>query len=224
MARGRARRRGFFRRIKPDMGWYVVTVTTQAEAPTPIDDYTLPAAIFTFNDIDSDPPTVSKDKSDWFVRRVLVDGFMDWVGQSANTRQAAFAQFACCTADEREAINIEQANVAPISTTVYESVARVLHTEARLVYRSLPYVHDISPVQDALVVTTAGSADRFGWKDQPRGNEFHYDLKTNFSLRESQAFYWLSGWDAGLGIYPWAADDTLSTASVWRFLLQKRRT
>lgn len=225
MARRRRSRRRSFRRIKPDMGWW-----TSQEEISFTSDGTEPALDFStvleFDDIDSDDALITQDKSDWFIKRVLLDVYPVLGRPSSPTSgPARIWEFAVGTMQETDAAHIVSNPAEILDPGFYERWRRLFKTYTRPVYATWdPSLHN-----GKLLVDTATSMPaEVNIVDSPWGPaSIHDDFSvSNAGLVDNSGLYVVASTTLTppSTSYDWAAGDTLSCSAYIRVLLQKRRT
>lgn len=221
-----ARKRGFFKRTAPDRGWYVgdfqFSVTASA---TPTTAATLNGtALFDFFDINADNTLITQEKSDWFIKRVLVDVFPSLSRNSATSLPARLWEFGLMTMDDSVFGDLITGIAPVISATVFDGARRTLRTYTKPVYATWEPRMTAAPGQR---VDTAGAVTERMVADSPWGTAHVSDdfEVSNASLVETSSLYAMASTVLqGPGSYDWAASDVLNLAGNFRVLLQKRRT
>lgn len=233
-----ARRR--FARSKPDMGWIVgqnsYSMLNEGGNPRTILDF-----IFDFSDIDPDAVAgrIEADKSDWFIKRVIIDVYAQ--AQLAGLAQEDAQRFLTLGLST---IPIENGNkVVDDDYTIFgpewfNLQARILHTDSMVIYHpsQLPYAvgnpsnnYGIATV-DMGPIEADGGGTPAGWvQTAPFLGEAkqHWDLSvSNAGLRNNQGFAFsasmvspsFNNWGMG-----WADGDRALIQLFYRVLMQKRR-
>lgn len=219
----RRRRRGRFRRQSPDMGWW----TSQEEMSfTHTTGEALDfATVFEFNDIDADDALITQDKSDWFIKRVILDLYPVVGRPSAPTSgPARIYECALGTMDLAKAANLVSSPQEVLSADFYEQWRRLFKTYTRPVYSTWEPTLDGSILQ----VDTTPTNNEINVADSPWGAaSIHDDFSVSNAglVHDTAMFVVVSTTDTAPSTrFEWAAGDTFSASAYIRVLLQKRRT
>lgn len=225
MAR-RSRRRGRFKRHKPDMGWFVggavqQLTTSGGGAWNPVTD-----AIMSFDDINNDDPIIAQDKSDWFIKRVIIDAYPTLgrasTGTSAPTR---LWELGIGTMDITESTALDATtNETIVDPDTYERWRRLFKTYSRPVYATLTLGLTSS---GELVTADAGTINEVNVVDSPWGeSSIHDDFTVSNAglVHNSGVYLALTPSNNVSPNYEWLSGESLTVGYTYRILLQKRRT
>lgn len=228
----RRRRVRFLRnRVKPDMAWIVGEQGSQAIANADGEFFSA-IQMFGFAQIDQDDSLIAQDKSDWVIKRVILDLYASCnLDGLLVTDTMRLANYALVTADSaRMAIDNDE-DVQIMSDVFYNSVARTLRTDTAPAYHphGLP-VAQSTPIADAGVLSQSSNSagiDALGYFPmfaQWGPACLRWDFTTNCGLRENQGLYLCRSDAAAPGAYDWVEGDSHVATWAFRVLLQKRRT
>lgn len=220
------RRRAAFRRESPDRGWIVgnqsMTLNADASQST-----TVFSQLFDFADIDPEALTgrIEQDKSDWFIKRIILDVVAS-VGLSADPMQATdVARMWACAAitGNNDAISVLQStDPGVLSPEAYNQASRTMQTWVRPVYAGAIIAYG----DDGLVATEAGPVLEYAttapfWG--PARIEADFEV-SNAGLRGNWSMGLLYSILPGPGSFDWDVGDALNCMAYYRILVQKRRT
>lgn len=222
----RRQRRGFFRKTAPDRGWWIAEGVATVTHPTPATDAAYNSQpILDFFDINADNVLITQDKSDWFIKRVLVELYPTLSRASATSAPARLYQMGLLTMMDADNTDLE-GGVAPVlSAVTFDAARRVLRTYSRPVYATWqPQL--ITGASGALRTDAAAAIAGNAVAGEPWGEAHIRDdfEVSNASLVEGSTLYIAcSTQGAGPGTYDWAVGDQLLYWWNARVLLQKRR-
>lgn len=219
-----ARRRTRWRRNRqsPDMGWFISEDEVFLN-PDGVSKSDAILELFRFDDIDSDQAGIGKQKSDWFIKRVIVDVYSHF------NAGGTWGQFAGCgflaysmgtmTGEEVDSVNIGLGD--QMSADGYDQWSRLFRTWTRPTYRPSHF-----PVES----TGALSAKPSGPQDYRAsalwfGESYIRDdfQVSNAGLRpEDIVVMWVSTLDT-FAARPYLDGDQVAIKMYARTLLQKRR-
>lgn len=224
MARRRRRR---WRKVKPDMGWLIDTSVLQVNASNLGGGEAAGIAgtvVLSFDDIDSDEALITQDKSDWFIKRVIVDAYPTlFRGSSATSPPTRLWEMGIGTMDASEFTEFVVGD-SVIDATTYERWRRLFKTYTRPVYATATYTIDAN---GDLVTQDGGTATENVVVDSPYGPSCVQDDFTvsNAGLVQNSNMYIVcSTSDIISGSYHWIVGEQLYVGLTTRVLLQKRRT
>lgn len=179
-------------------------------------------AMFGFADIDSDDALITQDKSDWFIKRVILDAYPVLTRADEISAPARIYSFAVGTIPPPG-----NATVVPgsdiFTATAFDFWRRLFRSYSRPVYATtLVGTAD----NDTSVVTSAGPATSKTVADSPWGpSSIHDDFEvSNAGLVHNTSLVCAASVALGPSVYTWDENDILSVFVQWRVLLQKRRT
>jgi len=223
-----------FQRSKtsPEMGWIVGEFRSSVAFPDgDPDNNTATDTLFDFADIDPEALTgrIEKDKSDWFIKRVILDwtGFPGMAGTAVYDCMRNY-QIMLCTIGLENDIELANGNFGVFSPESYNLASRVMRTWQCRSY--IPLVNNLGIGSGAIgsvvvphdEVTVAG-----GWTMAPNFGSaaYHADFEvSNAGLRNNQACVIVKNQSRGpAAAYDWKEGDTLFLNMQYRILLQKRR-
>lgn len=233
-----SRRRWHSRRASPDMGW-IVGKSTVTLSYNSSQEQTLAAVdLFDFADIDPEATTgrIEADKSDWFIKRVILNVFgvanLDGVGIEDTARVYNWGLSVAGTSESDEIISNDYAIFGP---EWYNLQARILRTGMAPAYHvpALPLaianpsnnyalgVTEMGPIEADGGGTPVGFVSAFGFWGQSR---FVEDFPvSNAGLRNNQTCRFTVCTDDFQGIMNWANGDILGVHLGYQVLMQKRR-
>lgn len=222
----RRKRKGYFRRVKPDMGWWVSNETLQATKPASGVGLDM-STVFDFDDINNDNVLITQDKSDWFIKRVIIDAFPVLERDAQNNGPARLFEFGIGTMEGARAGALITTPQAVLSPFFYEEWRRLFKSYAKPVYATWePIVDpanlllgtDEAPLSGAPIINTA---------DSPWGlSAIHEDFTvSNAGLVSDSALYLAVSTSplSPTSRYGWNTGDSVHVAANVRVLLQKRR-
>lgn len=224
-----ARRR--FQRSKhsPDRGWVVGTFTTSTGLIDPNANINGSVTLFDFADIDAEALTgrIEQDKSDWFVKRVILDVYgavsFDGVTPTDTARVYELGVGVMGNADVEE-FGSQAWRV--MSSEVYNLWARTFRTYTRPVYAGglIGYTGDFNIATEN--VTSGGPVGGYSttapfWGPSSISDDFEV---SNAGLRNNQSCVVLFSVGQAPASFIWDEGDNLYVAGTYRVLLQKRRT
>lgn len=218
MARRRNRR--WIRKPKADMGWMVGSASMLLVHPGGGGPGTNGGQLFGFNDIDDDI-LIAQDKSDWFIKRLLID-FYPVIGRaSLTTAPARIYQAAVGTMSDNDAtfwINNEE---VIYDGSTFDHWRRLFRSWTRPVYSTWQ-----PSLNAASLRTTTSSADANAVVSDPWGpSSIHEDMSvSNAGLVADSGVYFFLTTTPGPGSYDWTINDQLNGYLYFKCLLQKRRT
>jgi len=224
-----ARRRFNRSKTAPDMGW-VVGAADLSFAATALDVGSGGASVqflFDFADVDADAITgrIEQDKSDWFVKRVIIDAYA-----AASFTNVTPTDTARLWAMGLGVIGVENANeIGADELSVYSAeatnlYARTFRTYSRPVYASalIGYTGDFNLATENV---TSGGPSSYGVTSTPWGGAHVRDdfEVSNAGLRNNQACCIHVSMEPGPASYDWDTGDVLYIRYFYRVLMQKRR-
>lgn len=222
-----ARRRLHTSKHSPDRGWIVGTFTTSTGAIVPNANINGSVTLFDFADVDAEALTgrIEQDKSDWFVKRVLLDLYPACsFAETEPTDTARVYEVGIGIMGNADVEEFGEQNFRVMSPEVFNYWARTFRTYTRPVYASalMPYAESFA-VQNYPTVDVPMS---YGVMSCPWGNaNISDDFEvTNAGLRNNQSCVLLFSIGQPPAGYIWNEGDNLYVAGTYRILLQKRRT
>jgi len=223
-----ARRRFNRSKTAPDMGWVVGTFATSVVEAAGGGNEASIVSLFDFADVDADALTgrIEQDKSDWFVKRVIVDVYaavsFDGTGPTDVARLWALGLGVVGNADADE---ISSNNYGVYSAEATNLYARTFRTYSRPVYAGgiIGYTGDFNIATEN--VTTGGPVGGWSttapfWGDARIHDDFEV---SNAGLRNNQSVVAHISLLNGPGSFDWDVDDVLYLEGQYRVLMQKRR-
>lgn len=231
----RRRRRGRFNRIRPDMGWWIDTgySTFVWQDPNGTNGANGTAvSTIQFDDITDDDSLITRDNSDWFIKRVLFEAFpsLDAATSSAFSPKRLITMAVGTIDNDKLAEWVVNQGHDLFSPDGYEMWARILRMYQRPVYQ--PYTPKIavdSASTGALAVETS-DAETFAWRANMMDWGPSYVIDdipvSNAGLKPEQSLAVAWGGDSDMDInepFRWADGDTVGMRWNLRVLLQKRR-
>jgi len=195
------RKRRFYRKASsPDMGWIVgASGPTNMNYPSGDPDAnTAVIQLFDFADVDPEALTgrIEQDKSDWFVKRVILTikavAVCDGLATYDNTR---FFEWGCGIMGVANATEVSQQNYPIFSPETYNLWARQFQTGVMPAYMPavIPYAAAEVSGDVCVQVTTATSSTQAGWLMPapfwgPAMQVFDFTV-SNAGLRNNQGCY-----------------------------------
>lgn len=237
----RRRRRVYRSRVSPDRGWWVGHEFPSVQIPTGATGGAVDlTTVLTHDDITSEE-VVSQDKSDWFVKRVIVEAFPTlYVPQEGAWLESSVMRMwsmAIGVMDSEEAASWVVNGSSPgdiiQSPNGFERWARLFRQYNRPVYRT-GVLKTIAPsatttYDHRLRVETAAAStppqDDVRVFGEPYGFASVMDdfEVSNAGIRDRQALYVAVGPNLGPNPYFWQSGEVLSIVINLRILLQQRR-
>jgi len=214
-----------FRRSKfsPDRGWIADGVKSNF-AFTSGSINTVAVNLFQFSDINAEALSgaIAADKSDWFVKRVILDIYLSLgaVGGEINDT-ARLTEWGVGICNDVVGTDVANGNIRPISDEFFDACARVFQTWQMPVYLGGVVPYD----GETLAVTNPSTASEWGvmapfWGPSAK----HLDIEvSNAGLRPDQSCELFISQVPGPGSYNWDASDSLNFNVMYKVLLQKRR-
>lgn len=227
-------RRRRFHRTSPDRGWIVgqsgpgsITFDTTGDVKTRY------FQLFDFADIDPEALTgrIEQDKSDWFVKRVLLNIALSCrlqgLDEGANVR---WVEWAMGTASNENAEQMESSAGFPvIGPEVYNLWSRQFQSGVMPTYMQGVLPYRVDPTEGNTVVAVSTTGEAAGWLPTapfwgPAFKTYDFEV-SNAGLRNNQS--------CGLAIsmvqgphpqYSWDEADVLDYTWWYQILVQKRRT
>lgn len=203
------------------MAWAVGAVQVNLESGTTDGATTL---MIDYVELDSDPvPAVSKDKSDWFLKRMIIDGFPTFGGATNTpTSTARLWSWAVATMSYDAAQHVQDDELPVMDPSTWDIYRRLLQSGVNPVYATWTPALTSDDLHTVSGVATPGD---FAVVDHPWGlARVHADFSiSNAGLVDESGVYIHCSLEAGPGSYDWVAGETLSTRWIYRALLQKRR-
>jgi len=226
-----ARRRFHRSKTSPDMGWIVDTVRYSFPAVDVGGSEGAGGAIvrtlFDFADVDAEALTgrIEQDKSDWFVKRFIVDCFAAVSFENATpTDTARLWALGLGVIPDNNATDIDSNHLSvygPEATNLY---ARTFRTYVRPVYAAalIPYTAEFAV---AVPGSSGGNPESYGVTSTPWGPSMVRDdfEVSNAGLRNNQAVSLHVSLEPGPAGFTWDIGDQLYISMAYRALLQKRR-
>jgi len=180
--------------------------------------------LFQFSDINAEALSgaIAADKSDWFVKRVILDIYLSLGavgGQITDTARLTEWGVGICT--DVVGTDVANANIRPISDEFFDSCARVFQTWQMPVYLGGVVPYD----GETIAVTNPSTASEWGVMAPFWGPaSAHLDIEvSNAGLRPDQSCELFISQVPGPGSYNWDASDSLNFNVMYKVLLQKRR-
>lgn len=228
-------RRRRFRRISPDMGWYASPFLIDHANNGGIETTTMDELI-AFPEIDGDEGIITKDKSDWFIKRVIVEGYCTFVPSTTNLQGQASARrifdWSLCTMMASSAAEAVQ-NRWPVSEPdFWDNARRVLRTGTTPCYNEgLQLVEQASAGSSGALIT-----EQLGSETVPRTHdispwwgpakiEFDIPVSSAGLVPDSSLYFGITTGDT-VAPYPtrdaWDNTDSVYMRLMVRVLLQKR--
>jgi len=228
-----------FARAKPDMGWIVgrnaYSLLCDGNPVTIMDFW------FDFADIDPEALTgkIEADKSDWFIKRAIVDvyGQAQLAGIEQEDAQR-FITLGLSTIGNQNAVEVTDNDFNVFSPEWYNLQARILHTDSMVIYHpsQIPYgvgnpsnnfgIANVDMNQEP----TEGGATPAGWVASAPflgTARQHWDLQvSNAGLRNNQGLaLTVATHNTGFSNWgmTWADGDRALIQVFYRVLMQKRR-
>jgi len=216
-----AKRKFYRSRFNPDRGWIVGFNNLQFSPEA----FTGVGTLFDFSDVDAESLTgrIEQDKSDWFIKRVVMEAYaaVSFTNATATdiarVYQLGVGVIPNANADEA------QANQQRVLTgEMYNLWARLFRTWSKPVYAGgvLPYSENNILASEPFPVNSYGVTAPF-WG--PSGWEADFDV-SNAGLRNNQSVIFYASSSEGPASYDWDPGDVLYLTINWRVLVQKRRT
>jgi len=229
-----ARRRWASKRSSPDMGWIVGASSVGLSFPAgDPDQATAVVQLFDFADIDPEALTgrIEADKSDWFIKRVLLNLVggcqLDGIDTGDWFRMASWG------------LTVSDANLAEVNAVQdnaifgpewYNTQARILQTGLLPVYMPgvLPYAVVDGTSDVRVAVTSASGSEAAGWLGTAPfwgpSHQTHDISVSNAGLRNNQACCaYISTVSSGISGYGWKQGDVINVRFFYQVLMQKRR-
>lgn len=205
------------------MGWFVgsdeIQFTVDDSSPGLGSNW---QQMFGFADIDSDDALIAQDKSDWFIKRVLLDAYPVLTRADEISAPARIYSLAIGTIPVPSSSGaIPGSDI--FTSTAYDYWRRLFRSYSRPVYATtLVGLAD----NDTSVVTSAGPATSKTVADSPWGpSSVHDDFEvSNAGLVHNSGLIVAASTALGPSVYTWDENDILTVFVQWRVLLQKRRT
>lgn len=226
-----ARRRGRFRRVKPDMGWFVSPFRGSYVWDGTAGTRTNMIELMAFAEIDGDGGIIAKDKSDWFIKRILLDGMFMLNPATFNGVNDAMKMvpWMLGTWGAADAIDMATNGHSVAEPDGFDSARRVIRTgytptylpHGVLVEGAIGADFNAQRVKDTSLSSTSyrAAAPYFGVQ------RIEMDITvSNAGLVPDSSLYLATTTDAaiGAGAYGWETGDGYNYYLGLRVLLQKR--
>lgn len=216
------RRRGHFKRAQPDRGWWVGDIEATFTVPGSFSCVNV-VNLFDFEDITMDD-LVTQDKSDWFIKRVILDAYPVITRVAPTAAPARIWGLALGTLQDDVALDWDLSALTSDMLFAPDSMDRW-----RRLFRA--YNHPVyATAQPGFraggeIVTSANSVVTRDVCGEPWGlSAVHDDFEvSNAGLVPDSGVYAVIGTARGPGSYDWAENDILTVHVYARVLLQKRR-
>lgn len=234
------RKRRFFRKTtSPDMGWIVGTAgPTNMNYPAGDPDANSALiSLFDFADIDPEALTgrIEQDKSDWFIKRVILHikavAVCDGLATYDNTR---FFEWGCGVMGNANADEVTTANYPVWSPETYNLWARQFQTGVMPAYMPAVVPYGVGNPANELGIATTDAASTTantpaGWLMPapfwgPAMQTYDFTV-SNAGLRNNQGFFvmYAQVQDGPSNGFNWDEGDQLLVNTHYQVLLQKRR-
>lgn len=234
-----ARRKRRFHRTAPDRGWIVGTSNATINFPdSDPDSNTAYYTLFDFADIDPEALTgrIEQDKSDWFVKRVILNlaaqAVLGGTGEGDTHRFYEWAVGTIGTANAEELNNAGGGEGYPIiGPEAYNLWSRQFQSGVNVCYHTsiLPYASDETTGRLRLAVDSTDASLEAGWVLAAPffgAAMKSYDFTvSNAGLRNNQECgIAITQCQGPLGATNWDGEDFLAIRWWYQILVQKRRT
>jgi len=182
--------------------------------------------LFDFADVDAEAfGRIEQDKSDWFVKRVIIDAYaaasFDGVSPTDTARLWAMGLGVIGVENANE---IGAENFSVYSAEATNLYARTFRTYSRPVYAAalIGYTGDFNVATENV---TVGGPSSYGVTSTPwGGSHIRDDFEvSNAGLRNNQACCLHVSMEPGPASFDWDDQDVLYVQYFYRVLLQKRR-
>lgn len=227
MARRRSFRSRRSLRVFRDRAW-AVGVSNQSFEYTSVGGNFLAdqaTSLLTFQDLTPEESTLAEERSEWCIKRILLNAF--WFGVRSNAMSlppVRFVEALLGVFDFSQTSNIDLgATQAVVTGNVYNEAHRVLQTDTRCTYDVfVNYSGDAAGAGRYLAVGS-GSEDGASILGPAVFGDacIRWDLKTNCRLRDGAALMLAHG--PGLGAEFWDADDQMDILIDYRILAEKKQ-
>jgi len=229
-------------RTSPDRGWWVGHEFPSVEIPSGATGGAVDlTTVLTHDDITAEE-VVSQDKSDWFVKRVIIEAYPTlYVSETDKYLESSVARLwslAIGVMDSEEAASWVVNGSSPgdiiQSPNGFERWARLFRSYNRPVYRTgvlkiirpdaPPYTYDHRLRVETAAASSAAQDDVriFGEPYGPAHVQDDFEV-SNAGIRDRQALYVAVGPNLGPNPYFWTGGNRLEVAVNLRILLQQRR-
>lgn len=215
-------------KTSPDRGWVVGTFTALTGLIEANGNRNEAVTLFDFADIDAEALTgrIEQDKSDWFIKRVIIDCYasvsFDGVSPTDTARVYEVGIGVMPNANVEEFLDT---NLRVMTGETFNLWARTFRTYTRPVYAGalIPYTEQFAV---AVPGSSGGNPASYGvtapfWG--PANIQDDFDV-SNAGLRNNQSCVLLFSVGQATAGYIWDEGDNLYLAGTYRILLQKRRT
>lgn len=219
--RSRVRRRGI--RVQRENAWAIGLENNSFEY-TSVGGKTLEdqsTVLVRFNDLSPGEATLSRERSEWVVKRMILNVVWFGIRDVALSTPVRFVEWMLGVFDEGRLPEIELgAAQSVVQTDVYNDAQRVLQTGVNTTY-DVWTPRTVLPGTDLAVDTgNAGAANHLG-SGLPFNNAMlSLDLKANFRLREDAALIFAHG--PGFGAELWSTDDQMDVLIDYKILAQRK--
>lgn len=213
------------------MGWYIspyaFSMVNGGVAAT------LPVELIAFPEIDGDEGIIAQDKSNWFIKRLIVAAHFGFVPDGAqgffSTHRTFSWMFA--TAKASDAAEVASAGTMVNEPDGWDAMRRVIRTGKSPAYNMYkPRIEfQAGSTQSALSTEAAGSLSVPQWRSNdnlwgPSMFEFDLEVSNAGLVPDSSLYFFVSQTDqAGPVGNFWEDGDRLDGQMDIRVLLQKRR-
>lgn len=222
-----ARRKFHRSKFQPDRGWLIgFNNMTMVKGDGVSNTWGL---VFDFADIDAEALTgrIEQDKSDWFVKRVLLEAYAAFsTSETTPTDVARIWQFGMGIMNNDSVVEFDNDPLRVYSGETFNLMARTFRTWSRPVYAGglIGYTGDFNIATEN--VTTGGPTGGYSttapfWGESSIKDDFEV---TSAGLRNNQSCVFLVSDSEGPASFDWDEGDVLYVTVNYRVLLQKRRT
>lgn len=231
----RRRRRGRFNRIRPDMGWWIDAGYTNFvyNAAEIGGQYGGAVSTIQFADITDDDSLITRDNSDWFVKRVLFEAFpsLDTGNNTSAFDTKRLLTVAVGTVDnDKLAEWVVNQREDLFSPDGYELWARIFRMWQTPVYQPFAPKIVVGSAYTGALGTSGSSAETYAWRanmmDWGQSAIIDDISVSNAGLKPEQSLAIAFCGDRNMDInepYRWENGDTVGLRFNLRVLLQKRR-
>jgi len=223
-----ARRKFLRSKTQPDRGW-VVGFNNMSFIKGDTGPANTIGTLFDFADIDAEALTgrIEQDKSDWFIKRVILEAYAAFsTSETTPTDVARIWQMGVGVMSNDHANEFNDSNLRVYSGETYNLWARTFRTWSRPVYAGglIGYTGDFNIATEN--VTSGGPTGGYSttapfWGESSVKEDFEV---SNAGLRNNQSCLFLLSDSEGPASFDWDDGDVLYVTVNYRVLLQKRRS
>lgn len=209
-----------FKQTSPDMGWIVTRGNISGTVDVLSQELNSSDEVFNFTDIDELDSVMSKDKSDWFIKRVLFHGYPYLTRSATTSLPYRICSVALHTSMDPLNQSMNASDVPIMSAPWYDSTMRILRTYNRPLYDAW----QPATTEGGRLITIADDIEVYDSVQSiwgPSHIQDDFTVSNAGLVNDSSMFVSLSTCNIGGPSY--SSGDTIALFWTLQVLLQKRR-